>query len=164
MKRLSLHPHLDTLFALWSGPSEAARAMSQTITDDFLDHIFIAEAANDAPPIHIGKAGDMLNRAHEGGLRNRDLLTLFNGHDRVLIWGLLNTIKVKGQPGLARLRARTDKGAILKVDLALAPLGGGGQNTRWLGFYQPNMPVEGLIQSQEIVSVHLPKAAERAKA
>ncbi|MET0547510.1 MAG: PAS domain-containing protein [Caulobacterales bacterium] len=165
MKRLSLHPHLETLFALWADPREAAQAMSQTITDDFLDHIFIAEAAEDAPPIRIAKAGGALNGAFADGLQDKNLLSLFEGHDRTLLWSLLNIIKSKAQPALVRLRVRTDESATVDVDLALAPLGGGEpRTTRWLGFYQPNGPLHGVIQSQEIVAVHLQKPVRQAKA
>ncbi len=157
MKQLSLHPHLDTLFALWAPPHEAARALAQPITDAFLDCVFIAEAVRNAPPVRIVKTGAALYGVF--GHTDRDLFSRFNAPDRILLWGLLNSVSAQGRPGLVRIKAGLAAGAQINVDLALAPLGGVAGASRWLGFYQAsgNLSAGGAIQSHEILSVHPPK-------
>jgi hypothetical protein len=159
MKQLSLHPHLDTLFALWATPREAAEAMAQPITNAFLDHVFIAEAKHNAPPVRIVKTGPALNPVF-GATPNSDLLRLFNTTDCILLWGLLSAVNVQGKPGLVRIKVNGASQTPIKVDLALAPLGDAGAAKRWLGFYQPSSSLAdcAMITSHEITALHPPKA------
>lgn len=154
MNQLSLHPHLQALFDLWS-PETISAAFARPVAGEFFDHVFVAETTQNAPPVRISKAGQSLRALYGDQVHGLDLLSIFSPQDRILVWTLMRTVSIKAQPGLLRLQAAQPDGAV-PVDLALAPLGGAGQ--RYLGFFQSAFHLQREGLEFEVISVHPPQA------
>lgn len=154
MNQLSLHPHLQALFALWS-PENLSGAFAQPVSGAFLDQVFVAETTQNAPPVRISKAGQSLRTLYGDSVHGLDLLSIFSPQDRILVWTLMRTVSVRAQPGLLRLHAPQPDGPV-QADLAIAPLGGAGQ--RFLGFFHSAAALQREGLEFEVVSVHPPHA------
>jgi hypothetical protein len=154
MNQLSLHPHLQALFDLWS-PETMSEAFAKPVPGEFFDQIFVAETTQNAPPVRISKAGQSLRELYGDAINGLDLLSVFSPQDRILVWTLMRTVSVRAQPGLLRLRALQPDGSV-PVDLAITPLGGAGQ--RFLGFFQTAFALQREGLEFEVISVHPPQA------
>ena len=89
--------------------------------------------------------GDFLTELHARELRGTDFLALWRTDDRVSLQMALEAVRRRGEPLVVTCDARTQTNAILRMEIALAPLANAeGDRSRFLGLYQPISPVAAL--------------------
>ena len=86
-------------------------------------------------------AGDFVTDLHGRGLRDENLLNLWEPEDRAPLQMALETIRRRVEPLVVDCDAWPQFGLPMRMEVMLAPLTGfAGDVDRMLGFYQPRTP------------------------
>lgn len=100
-------------------------------------------------------AGALVEDLHGGCLAGADFLPLWSAADRPRLLAAIEAALARGQAVIAQAQGRGLNGALVQLEILLAPLTGArGQVDRLLGLYQPMTPLLPL-QDQRIERLFL---------
>jgi hypothetical protein len=89
--------------------------------------------------------GDFITDLHGCTLRDADFMALWRAEDRIPLQMAMEAVRRRSEPLVIVTRGVSPEGAILAMEIAMAPLAGAdGAPDRFIGLYQPTSPVVAL--------------------
>jgi hypothetical protein len=165
------HLNTEQLIEYWrtqrgAEPMPRRSAIDPTHVLNLLPQLFML--GREGPGLYRFRlAGEFLADLHGCRLRGADFMALWRPDDRISLQMALEAVRRRGEPLVAVSKARTQDGASMGLEIALAPVtGADGEPDRFIGLYQPTSPVLALkdqaVSGLAIRSIETPDSDEAA--
>jgi len=135
-----LHPNTRILMDAWrrmtASPDQLSIGPQASDYPGLVSRLFVIHRTGDGAWI-FSVAGEAVSSLLGRELSDHDFLSLWSGHDRLIVSSMLEAIATESEPAVVRARGETLHGKRCNVEIPLAPLAGSAvRRSRILGLYQ----------------------------
>ena len=163
MQERMMHPNTRILLDAWrrmaANPDQLADGPQASEYTGLIDRLFVLRQTPEGAWV-FSNSGGALNRLLGRELEDHDFLSLWSGHDRLIMSALIQSTAAEREPSIVRLAGETLRNYRCDIELPLAPLQGP-TGLRMLGLYQ-SLGGEAMLRGRtiwkhRIISLQMPE-------